>query len=358
MWRLGFAVLAGVVLMWFGPQRVVAQSPDFAVRVGLYMQAQLEASSLGTAEDGRVLMRMRRARPRFEVQLNDWISARVEPDFGQNDAELRYGYIELAVGDEVDVTIGQFKKPFGLVQSTSSSRIPVIERATEIAGLEARIEDRSDPVRLPDGQALTADEQALLDAFGYQGYAIGAAIRGEAGRLGWEAGVFEGPTGRRDDGGRRGGAAARATFEAAPGLRLGAAVSHSRLSFDEVTRDGTVGGVDLALNEPGEPGPGFLAEAVFGRGAGSGTDIAGAHVITWLHQPLRGRFTAVEPVLRASFGDSDVDTADDAGMLLTGGLNVYMGGRNRLMVNWDVYASQDERVGTESALRAQAQVYF
>jgi hypothetical protein len=114
----------------------------------------------------------------------------------------------------------------------------------------------------------------------------------------------------------------------------------------------------LAWSDPGQSGPGLYAEGVFGRGVGTGTDIAGGQVMAWLHRTMSGRFTGVEPLVRASYGDPDVDLDDDGGLLLSAGINLYMGGRNRLMLNWDVYSAQDERIGTEGALRAQAQVRF
>ena len=332
--------------------------PDMQIRVGLYAQVHTEASSLGTAQDGRVFMEIQRARPRVELTLNDWVHAVVEPDFGQNRARLRNAYIGFDVTDAVTIRMGQFKKPFALIQRTSSSVVPLIQRGVRIAGLEERVETRGEPVTLPDGSALIADEQTLLDAFGYQGYAVGAALALTAGRLELEAGVFEGPTGGAETGGRRGGAAARAAAVVASDVRIGTSLSHSRLAFAEEARDGTAGSVELAWSDPGKGGPGLYTEGVFGRGVGTGTDFAGGQMMAWLHLPVGGRFTGVEPLLRASYGDPDVDESDDGGLLFSAGVNLYMGGRNRLMVNWDVYTAQDERIGTEGALRAQAQVRF
>jgi hypothetical protein len=341
------------------PDGIRAQTPpDMQIRLGLYAQVHMEASSLGTAQDGRVLMELQRARPRVELTLNNWVHAVVEPDFGQNRARLRNAFIAFDVTDAVTFRVGQFKKPFALIQRTSSSVVPLIQRGVRIAGLLERVEARGEPVTLPDGAALIADEQTMLDAFGYQGYAVGAAVTATAGRFELEAGVFEGPTGSAETGGRRGGGAARAAVTVAPAVRIGTALSHSRMTFGEVVRDGTAGSLELAWSDPGQSGPGLYAEGVFGRGVGTGTDIAGGQVMAWLHRTMRGRFTGVEPLVRASYGDPDVDLDDDGGLLLSAGINLYMGGRNRLMLNWDVYSAQDERIGTEGALRAQAQVRF
>jgi hypothetical protein len=42
-------------------------------------------------------------------------------------------------------------------------------------------------------------------------------------------------------------------------------------------------------------------------------------------------------VARVSWGDPDGAVEGDEGVLLTPGFNVYFAGRNRLMLNWDVF---------------------
>lgn len=334
-----------------------AQMPaEVTVSVGLYLQIEAQYSSVGTDLEGRTMMDVHRARPLLALTVNDWITARLEPDFGGGRVRARNAYIQFDFDDAAQLSFGQFKKPFGLIQRTSSSMIPVIQRPVEILGLQERVEERSSPVTQPDGTALLGDEQTLLDAMGYQGYALGVALGGTAGAIEYSAGVFEGPWGTSG----RSGAAARASYAVIPGLKFGAAVSHSRIRFeeDEDARTGTAGALEVAFGEPGWPGFGALAEVVRGRGVGTGTDFAGGHVIGWLHRGIGGRVSGIEPVVRVSWGDPDTDTADDGGTLLTAGFNIYFGGRNRLMFDWDVYTSQDDAVGTETALRAQAQVRF
>lgn len=347
------AIAVGAALLAARP--AAAQLPENVnFEAGMYLQVQAQVSSLGTPEEGRTLMNLHRARVLLGMTIDEWISARFEPDFGEGRARARNAYVEFAFDDAARISIGQFKKPFGLIQRTSSSLIPVIQRPTEILGLPDRVAARTEPVALPDGEAVFGDEQTLLDAMGYQGYALGLTLAGTTGPIEYAAGVFEGPV----ETSGRSGAAARASYMVFPGLRLGGAVSHSRIRFDDVERDGTAGAVELAWNEPGWPGFGVLGEVVRGRGVGTGTDFAGGHVIGWLHRGIGGRVSGIEPVVRVSWGDPDIDAADDAGTLLTAGLNIYFGGRNRFMIDWDVYASQNDAVGTESALRAQAQVRF
>lgn len=355
MWTVRGA-MAGA-LLGMGTAAAAQVSADPEVRLGFYVQVEAEYSSLGSPENGRVVMGIHRARPRLELIVNERLRGRLEPDFGGGRARLVYATVDLDVGENTTLRFGQFKKPFGLIENTSSSLIPVIQRGTEISGLAERVSALGSPVALPDGRTLIADEQTILAELGYQGLGLGAALMGRAGQLEYSAGVFEGPTGGADDV-RRGGIAGRAAWSFFPGVALGAGLSHSRLTFDDVERDGTAGSLDFTFGFPGGPGIGLLAEAVAGRGVGTGTDFAGGHALAWLHRAMDGRFSGIEPLVRVSWLDPDRDADDDSGLLLTAGLNLYLGDRNRLMLDWDVYRAADDRIGTESALRAQAQLRF
>lgn len=344
-------VMAGLALSAATPVRA---QPEVRARLGAYLQVETQWSSLGTREDGNITTDLHRVRPRVDFEVGEWISGRIEPDFAGGRVRLRSAYIAFDLGG-AELTFGQFKKPFGLIQLTSSSAIPVIERPTAIAGLNDRF-DGLPLVELPDGRSIVPDEQTILDLQAFQGYAVGAAVGGDAGRLSWQAGIFEGPVESTALG--RSGVAGRATFAVVPDVRVGAGVSHSRLRFEDEERDGTAGSVEVAVGQPARPGFGVLSEGVFGSGAGTGTNFAGAHAIVWWHGATSGRITGVEPLARVSWGDPDTDGEEDAGMLFTAGVNLYMGGLNRLMLNWDVYRSSFDSIGTESALRVQAQVRF
>lgn len=355
--RVGVGVVLAIG-MGVGAADAHAQlPPEVEFRIGMYLQVESQYSSLGTPEEGRFDMGLNRARALLEMTVNEWIFARLEPDFGRNRARVRNGYIEFRFDDALNLRAGQFKKPFGLIQRTSSSVIPVIERPTTILGLASRVEVRGEPIELPDGRSLVADEQTLLDVMGFQGYSVGAVMEGTAGRLEYAGGVFEGPLDAPAELGLS-GVSARAAYMVTFGLKVGGAVSHSRIRFEDEQHDGTVGSVEVQLSEPGFPGFGLLGEGVWGSGVGTGTDFSGVHVIGWVHRGVGGRVSGVEPLVRFSRGDPDTDGDDDAGTLLTAGLNIYFGDRNRLMLNWDVYSAQNDAIGTESALRAQAQVRF
>ena len=86
--------------------------------------------------------------------------------------------------------------------------------------------------------------------------------------------------------------------------------------------------------------------------------MVGAQAVAGWFAPRAGRVEGVEPVLRVSWGDPDTGGASDEGLLVTPGVNLYFTGRNRLMLNGDVYVSAREGLEAQHALVAQLQVYF
>lgn len=84
-----------------------------------------------------------------------------------------------------------------------------------------------------------------------------------------------------------------------------------------------------------------------------------AQLIAAVYRPLaQGRIEGIEPLARVSWGDPSRDRSGDEGLLLTPGLNLYLPGLNRLMVNWDVYLPRGSGLETAHAFRAQAQIAF
>ena len=64
----------------------------------------------------------------------------------------------------------------------------------------------------------------------------------------------------------------------------------------------------------------------------------------------------VEPLARISWGDPDLDTDDDSGLLVTPGFMVYIMGRSKIGANFDIYspATGDK----EFSFKIQSFLYF
>src|SRR5690606_20497982 len=85
-------------------------------------------------------------------------------------------------------------------------------------------------------------------------------------------------------------------------------------------------------------GPWLIVEASTGTNLATEESFAGVQVIgSWFVEIDHDRIEGIEPAGRVSWGDADRTVEDDDGMLLTPGFNVYLAGRNRLMINWDVF---------------------
>jgi len=126
------AVLAILVVVMAPPsaraQLQEGQTVSFTGRV----HAQWNTTSAPDAVDSEFLIR--RARITADVGVNDLVSGRVQPEFVEDDVQLRDAYVKLSFSPYFEMTMGQFKRPFDLFTLESSTRSLTIERAGKIRG--------------------------------------------------------------------------------------------------------------------------------------------------------------------------------------------------------------------------------
>lgn len=313
----------------------------------------------------------RRIRLGAEVEYEKWLVGKIEAELGMARLQIRDAFLNMAFSPKAQLRVGQFKKPFSMLQLTSSSAWPVIERGVRIRGL-------ADALALGDslaggtralsrfqGTVLPGEQQELLEIQGYQSFDLGASLHGSLGAFGYHAGVFNGAGSDRPDDTDGKSWAARVTYKFGKQLpvTVGAAASHREIRTQSrpviLTTDGTAFEADVEIGAFRRKGLHVLAEVSKGTSlAAEDADFFGAQTIVSYFAPLEhARFEGIELAGRVSHGDpSDVLDGDD-GLLLTPGVNLYFHGRNRLMVNWDFYLA-GERFTDENAFRAQAQFYF
>lgn len=298
--------------------------------------------------------------------IDDWITGMVEPDFALGRLQIRQAWMELGFHPAFGVRGGQWKKPFSLIQLTSSAQIPMIERNVRIRGLEDALAEGLPAGTLTEfrGSALPGEEQALLEVLGYDAYDLGAAVRGRMGGFGYEVGVFNGTGSDRRDENDGKSLAGRATYTLPTSYPVTVGVGGSRrdllVDVEEVTvtEHGTAWEADLEVGAYRRPGVWLLAEYAQGDNLVAG-DFRGSQAVATYYVPTgAARIEGVEPVFRWSYGDPDTAIDGDAGMLFTPGLNLHFFGRNKLMLNWDVYVPEADELSSENALRAQMQLYF
>jgi hypothetical protein len=278
---------------------------------------------------------------------------------------LRSAWVAFELDSALVVRAGQMKKPFGVMWLTSGTTTPVIERGVRIRGLTdaLRAADEGTLAVLRD-ELVVGEHYALLDVQRYTAYDMGLMLEGRRGSLAWAGGVFNGGGAdtRAENAGVSG--AARVTWQApvrAP-LTLGAGWSRRVMNWpravDAETRAGNAFEVDVELGGF-RRGLWVLGEVATGDQLAAQQRFVGAQLITAYYMGGgTGRVEGWEPVARVSYGDPDRSVAGDEGVLLTPGVNLYFVGRNRLMLNWDLYLPAGDRFDAQHALRAQVNLYY
>jgi len=353
------------------------EAGDLTLRFSMRAQTQFNTTSVDDDEIGKPIawstFETRRMRIGIEAEFCDWLSAMIEPDFALGQLELKDAWINWALDPAIEVRFGQFKKPFSRIELISSSMLIPIERGLRIRGLDDLGRSLIAPDLQPiyarlDGDPVFGDEYKLLDDLRYLGRDIGVAVHGRlGGRVGYAVGVFNGEgADRRDVAGGK-SFAGRLTYapSASAPLSLGAGVSRRETRIDAyggLEREvvGTAFEIDAEWGAFRRPGAHIVLEVAYGDNFVI-PEMPFAAAQTWLSyfQPVRGgRVEALEPLVRLSWADPDTGRDGDHGFLLTPGFNLYFAGRNRIMVNWDVFFPGLGGVDTENALRVQGQVAF
>ena len=121
---------------------------------------------------------------------------------------------------------------------------------------------------------------------------------------------------------------------------------------------GSAAALDLAV-EPASPGILLLGEITSGDyDPWTGATFRGAQL--WAAYdlvPRAGAVSMVEPLLRLSRGEVEGAPGLDGGTLVTPGVNLYLGGLNRVMVNYDLWLPAGG-TSAERSFKAMVQLAF
>ncbi len=355
-WVAVAALAAGATPVW--AQQNVSFEPTGRVQVQYNTtNADVDDVAASTFETRRV-----RLGTRFTV--DEWLTGMAEVELALGDLAMRNVWANFAFTDGFQLRAGHMKKPFSLIEQTSSSQILTIERGVRIRGLAEALLAADTAAGNPilsrfGGDPLVGEEQALLSDQGYSGFELGAAFHGTAGALEWEVGVFNGSGEDRRDTNDDKSFAARATV-GVPGtaLTLGAGASRRELGVGDESIAGTAFALEAEWGSFRSPLH-LQAELAFGDNIAADESFLGTHLVGGLFRPIEGsRAEGWELVGRASWGDPNRSIDGDEGVLLTPGAAIYFTGRNRIQLNWDVWVPSGDRFDTMHALRAQAQLYF
>lgn len=342
-------VVAGTVETTRAQVEISARSAQ--VRFGGRLHSQFATSS---AEGGKSTdFFTRRARFTLDIGVTDLLDARVQPDFGEGELDLKDAYFRLNVSRGFRFSVGQFKRAFDIFELNSSTDIVVVERTGRINGFSG--------CAGPGGMCTLS---RFTEKLAYSDRDIGFKADGSIGdRLSYMATLTNGTgtAGADENSGKS--LAGRMTVRLADGVSASANVSRhdyvgphgesaAATAFGgdlEIGgfRSGThlqvglIGGANWRLPESGGEIPSFLT----------------GQVILSRYVPLEnGSFEAVEPMARVSWGDPHRGVVDDGGLLLTPGLFLYVAGKNRIGANVDIYDSAADT--REISFKLQTYLYY
>jgi hypothetical protein len=309
---------------------------------------------------------VRRARAALRVQINDWISGMVEPDFASGSAiSLKDCYFRLAPHDNFDLTIGQMKRRFDLFELTSSTQILVIERDGRIGrtvppslstltetlqfadrdqGLFASLHTDNERIRVEGAitNGVAANTRPVLGAKAFQGRVSFEPLADE------DFAIHGGLSVRPYRTIRTVGAVDDTSRAYAPAFEVSAELGNFTSGLH--VQAGFVAGTNPTTYNPAtDDADSFLALQAIG---------------TYKH-PLANKkwFEAVEPVFRFSYADPNTDVDDNGGILLTPGVNLYIVSRTRFAANLDIFLPQQNAApaadeDTEVSFKAASWLYF
>ncbi|HEY7771335.1 porin [Longimicrobium sp.] len=296
---------------------------------------------------------LRRVRLEATVQASPLVSGRISTEFAGSRVSFRDAYVRLALDPAIVILAGQTYRPFSGIAMYSSARSLPIERGVRIRGVPNAF-----------------DHYNLLVDRGYADRDVGIQLRGEPAwaplGLSYAVGWFNGPARTEFPKENTGQVVARVGVQPIPNVR--AAVSYATRDF------GTVG--DELVMERGD---------AWETDVEIGTDRRGPHLVAEVaagdFDPFRdARFfgaqgwagyrtgrvsqsiSGVEPMLRVSYADTGVevlggeDVEQMGGILVTPGVNLWLGGLNRISINYDVWTP--ERAEAEKSLKVQFQLVF
>lgn len=375
------ACFSSVLVLALGSAAAVAQEEKPAAPLvtpangrSIKLEGQLQVQVASTSVDSAVGWDADLRRMRFTVlgDAGNGFSGALQLEFGQNRVRIRDAVIDYEVSPRFTLRGGQFKIPFNGIEMTSSKRLLMVERDSRIRGLDAETTS-----------GFLADAHLSARNRGFMGvFEINERLVLQAG--GW---LGSGENSDDNDGKE---VAARLEFTVVPAtdeaprpLVVGAAaVANGYFGGPRDTVQ--ISGSDTLLVDEPEYASAFEGWVEFGKYLLPGPHLAGNVVAgdnpTEFHAANGGLefesflgfqgwgeylfetggdiLTGVAPAFRADRFDPNTDTDEDANLLLTPGLNLYLGKNVKTQLNYDILVPEGETRETESAFRFQTQVLF
>lgn len=355
MARLGRAALA--LTLALGSTAVAAQeaASQFVVegraaslRIGGRVHLQARHDSPDDAQPDMLFMR--RARITADVRVGEFLDGRLQPEF-TGSGSLQDAWVRFSFAPSFRLSMGQFKRAHEGFELASSTELAVVERDGRVSGAPGCA-----------GTGGVCSLSRLAVGLGFSGRDAGVRAEGRLGSaVSYLATVTNGTGANNPDENDAKSVSGRLSWSVAEGVTLSGFYGvhdHPGLADPDDTDYGAAGGLEIEVGAYRE-GVRLHAGVVAGDNwrAGPETGFVAVQGIASWYRPLEGgRWAGVEPMLRVGWADGDTDQADDAALLVTPGLHLYVQGRNRVGVNLDLY---DPEAGDAVwSLKVQTSLYF
>jgi hypothetical protein len=329
-------------------QGFVVHGPDSS-RITFNGRVQTIFNTTSVDDQPATETELRRVRLEANLQLNRVVGAKIQPEFAGSRVSLRDAYVRLTLDPALQLWAGQAHRPFGVVSPYSTTRVVPIEKGLRIRGIPAE----------------SMEHYNILLERGYSDRDVGIQARGEVPGaplgLAYAVGWFNGPARTGAPKESSGQVVARVTALPLRGVRVGA--SWSRRDFILVQpagaekEAGDAWGADVEVERGALHLIGEVSRGDYDALRGS-EFFGGQAIAAYRTGRLSSTIAAVEPLLRVSHGDLDgvEGTNLSGGTLWTPGVNVWLGGLNRLALNYEIWDGHDDR--SARSFKAMFQVAF
>ena len=351
MRRISFLLVAAVTLI--GAAELSAQTTISArsasIRIGGRVHTQYATSSVDSYNPQFFF---RRARLIADVTVNDFLDARIQPEFAGGTAELKDAYVRFKFSPVFQVSMGQFKRAFDLFELDSSTDMSIIERDGRVGGVNAC-----------SGVGGVCSYSRFTEKLGFSDRDQGIRVQGEEGTLAYEVSMTNGTGANEAEENAGKSYSGRLSVELTPGFTVS-----GQYAFHDYVKpgdDNTLAAAWSADVQYGTWRDGLLFQAAVVQGdnwkklnsAGVPATFKAFQGVFSYYAPLTSdRIAGVEPLLRLSYGDPDTGLSDDGGLILTPGLMFYIAGKNKIGANIDIWSPQTG--DTEYSFKIQSFLYF
>ncbi len=304
---------------------------------------------------------IRRARIEARGQLSENVSFVIQPNYttGQSGVTLKDAYIDVSftkpeAHNAMVLRAGQFKRPFGRYELTSSNNLPSIERGAYRGLVPSASND-------------------LAVGNGYEAHDIGAGLyyTGIQKKLNVSAAVMNGalsPNNIDINGAKS--YYARATFAVTPKLGIGASYGdHDFQAIDtlptliDTTVTRNIGyGLDAQWSAPGEEGLYVMVDYISGESnLNSANEFWGIQGVAAYNIRMKSPTSflyAIEPAFRYDLAEPDNRILNDQNTLITAGVNLYLTSKAQIRLMYESQSFENSALSTISGFRGALTMNF